>query len=174
MKRDRRWFVILGGAVTIALIAGALFMLTARRNMSSTGAPGGTDAHTISIFFPGERGILERKAVEVAQQLPDKARGEAIFRGLKEMRCIPDRLRLYDLALGKDGVLYLNVSKEFLDPLTPEKEITMTYGLVNSFVDSFRGAKSLQLLIEGQPVYTRAGLLYIFEPLEFNSGVMED
>jgi len=71
-------------------------------------------------------------------------------------------------------VLYLNVSKEFLDRSTPEREITMTYGLVNSFIETFRDAKSVQLLVEGEPVYTRSGLLYIFEPLQFNKDTLEE
>jgi hypothetical protein len=78
------------------------------------------------------------------------------------------------LATGQDGVLYLNVSKEFVDRSTPEREITMTYGIVNSFIESFRNTKSVQLLIEGEPVYTRSGLLYLFEPLQFNKDVVEE
>jgi hypothetical protein len=133
-----------------------------------------SETQSISVFVPGEKGMLERKTLDAPQQLPEKAKGEFIFRSLKEERCIPDRLRLYDLAFGKDGVIYLNVSKEFVEKTFPEREISMTYGLVNSFIESFRGAKSVQLLVEGQPVYTKNGLLYIFEPLEFNRDVMEE
>jgi hypothetical protein len=112
--------------------------------------------------------------VEIQRQLPDKPRAEALFRALKDARCIPDRLRLYDLALGQDGVLYLNISKEFIDRTTPQREITMTYGLVNSFIESFRGTKSVQLLVEGEPVYTRSGILYLFKPIQFNKDILED
>jgi hypothetical protein len=126
------------------------------------------------VFTPNEQGALERRVVEVQKQLPDKLRGETIFRALKDGRCIPDRLRLYDLAVGLDGVLYLNISKEFIDRGTPEREITMTYGLVNSFIESFRGARSVQLLIEGEPIYTRSGILYVFKPLQFNKDLLEE
>ena len=50
----------------------------------------------------------------------------------------------------------------------------MIYSLVNSFIESFRDAKRVQLLVEGQPVYTRSGLLYVFEPLQFNKDVLEE
>jgi hypothetical protein len=160
--------------ILLVALGAALFLLNTQRRSTPTAGIPAADSQSIAVFFPNERGILERKTVEVPQQLPDKARGDAIFRALKEMRCIPDRLKLYDLALGRDGVLYLNMSREFTDPPAADKEITMTYGIVDSFIDSFRGAKSVQLLVEGQPVYTRNGLLYIFEPLEFNAGVLEE
>lgn len=128
----------------------------------------------LSVFAPNERGLLERQIVEVQRQLPDKLRGDALFRALKDVRCIPDRLRLHELAMGQDGVLYLNISKEFLDRKTPEREITMTYGLVNSFIESFRGAQSVQILVEGETVYTRSGILYIFKPLPFNKDIVEE
>jgi len=132
------------------------------------------DQESISVFAPNERGLLERQVIEVQRQLPPKLRGDALFRALRDARSIPDRLRLHDLAMGQDGVLYLNVSKEFVDRNTPEKEITMTYGLVNSFIESFRGARSVQLLVEGEPIYTRSGILYVFKPLEFNKDLLEE
>jgi hypothetical protein len=155
-------------AVIVAQIMGF------RQNGSSVMTFAVSETQSISAFVPGENGLLERRTSDVPQQLPDRAKGETIFRSLREGRCIPDRLKLYDLAFGKDGMLYLNVSKEFIERASPEKEINMTYGIVNSFIESFRGAKSIQLLVEGLPVYTKSGLLYIFEPLEFNRDVMEE
>lgn len=132
------------------------------------------EKESVSIFSPNERGLLERKVLDVQKQLPDKLRADTLFRALKDARCIPDRLRLYELAMAPDGVLYLNVSKEFIDRNSPEREIAMTYGLVNSFIESFRGVKSVQLLVEGEPVYTRSGILYIFKPLRFNTDLLEE
>jgi hypothetical protein len=128
----------------------------------------------ISVFFPDDQGKLVRKMVDAQRQLSDKARADALLRELKEARCVPDRLKIYELAVGNDGVLYLNLSGEFIDRNTPEREITMTYSIVNSFIESFRGAKSVQILVEGQPVYTRSGVLYILEPLHFNRELLEE
>ena len=50
----------------------------------------------------------------------------------------------------------------------------MTYGIVNSFIESFHNVKKVQMLVEGQPVYTRSGVLYLFSPLEFNKELLED
>ena len=132
------------------------------------------EREAISVFFPGEQGRLARKAVEVRKQLSDRARADILWRELKEARSIPDRLRLYELAVGEDGVLYLNVSKEFIDADNPEREVTMVYGIVNSFAASFPGVRSVQLLVEGEPVYTRSGILYILKPLQPNKELLED
>ena len=155
-------------------LGGLFHLYLTRGNAPAVERASVTDRESISVFAPNERDLLERQVIEVQRQLPAKLRGDALFRALKDARCIPDRLRLHDLAMGQDGVLYLNVSKEFVDHNTPEKEVTMVYGLVNSFLESFRGARSVQLLVEGEPVYTRSGLLYIFKPLEFNKDLLEE
>lgn len=135
-------------------------------------AASGKDA--VSVFFPDEEGKLQRKMVEVQKELPDKVKGDLLFRELKQERCIPDRLKLYEVAFGENGVLYLNVSREFAEPSTTTKEMTMTYGIVNSFIESFKNVKSVQLLVEGQPVYTKSGLLYLYAPLQFNREMLEE
>jgi hypothetical protein len=145
-------------------------MQTAKPSQHSTAI----EKESVSVFFPSEQGGLERKVIDVQKRLSDRAKAETLFRALKEYKCIPDRLRLYDFAVGQNGVLYLNLSKEFIDSATPEREITMTYGIVNSFIESFPSSKSVQLLVEGEPIYTRSGLLYIFEPLQFNRDLLED
>ncbi len=132
-----------------------------------------TDKDTLSVYYPVGAGKLARKLVDIPRQVIDRGKGELLFRELKAARCIPDRLKLYEMAIGRDGVLYLNVSREFMDRDT-ERDITMVYGIVNSFIESFKNVKSVQLLVEGQPVYTRSGLVYIFEPLEFNNQLLED
>jgi spore germination protein GerM len=159
----------------IALVSAGLAIYVYQRS----GAPpaqrtSAVENEAVSVYFPGESGKLERKLVEVRRHLTDRARADALFRELKEARSIPDRLKLYELALGRDGVLYLNISREFIDRMGHEREITVIYSLVNSFIESFRDAKRVQLLIEGQPMYTRSGLLYVFEPLEFNKDVLEE
>jgi hypothetical protein len=34
--------------------------------------------------------------------------------------------------------------------------------------------RSVQLLVEGEPVYTRSGILYILKPLESKKELLED
>jgi spore germination protein GerM len=129
---------------------------------------------TVSVYFTNEKGRLQRKTVEGAKPLSDKERTEILLRELKEARSIPDRLKVYELAVGEDGVLCLNLSKEFLDADSPAREVSMVYSIVNSFAASFPGVRSVQLLVEGTPVYTRSGFLYILKPLQFNRELLED
>ncbi|MGD0231183.1 MAG: GerMN domain-containing protein [Syntrophorhabdales bacterium] len=172
MMRPDRLGIILGLIVVAAGIGGYLFLSSrppARPATSAEPARG-----TISVFFPDDQGRLAKKIVEVHKQLSDRARADILFRELKEARSIPDRLRLYEMAAGEDGVLYLNVSKEFCDPETPAREVSMVYAMVNSYAASFPNTERVQLLVEGQPVYTRSGLLYIFEPLRPSKELLED
>ncbi len=165
-----------GISVVIVLVAAGLvfFLYQSQRASPLKQGAAQTEGDVISVYFPGEGGKLQRKAVEVHKQPSDTAKAETLFRELKEARCIPDRLKIYEMALGSDGVLYLDISAEFIDRNTPEKEITMTYGIVNSFIESFHNVKKVQMLVEGQPVYTRSGVLYLFSPLEFNKELVED
>ncbi len=50
----------------------------------------------------------------------------------------------------------------------------VVYSLVNSFATSFKDVRKVQLLVEGEPIYTIAGLVYTYMPLEFNRELMED
>jgi len=162
-------------SVIVIVLAGAGFALYERQYGPRIVERGEVvNIEKVSVFFPDGSGRLARKEVGVQRNPSDKVRADALLRELKEAGCVPDRLKLYEIALGKDGVLYLNVSKEFVDPDTPEREITMTYGLVDSFIESFPGAQSVQILVEGQPVYTRSGVLYLMKPLRFNAELLEE
>ncbi len=168
----RRFAAIFGLLALVA--AGIGCYLYNRPVMPPVRRAAAAEKAAVSVFFPDEQGKLERKTVEVGKQLSDRARADILFRELKETRSIPDRLRFYDLAVGADGVLYLNVSKEFIDPGSPAREIAMVYSIVNSFTASFPGVHRVQLLVEGEPVYTRSGLLYILKPLQYNKELLED
>ena len=172
MMHMRRFGVIFG--LLVLVLAGLGCYLYNRPAMPAVRRAAEGEKEVVSVFFPDEQGRLERKAVEVRKQLLDRARADILFRELKEVRSIPDRLRLYELAMGADGVLYLNVSKEFIDPGSPEREVAMVYSIVNSFAASFPGVRSVQLLVEGEPVYTRSGMLYMLKPLQPNKELLED
>ena len=172
MMHMRRFGVIFG--LLVLVLAGLGCYLYNRPAMPAVRRAAEGEKEVVSVFFPDEQGRLERKAVEVRKQLSDRARADILFRELKEARSIPDRLRLYELAMGEDGVLYLNVSKELIDPGSPAREVAMVYSIVNSFAASFPGVQSVQLLLEGEPVYTRSGMLYILKPLEPNKELLED
>ena len=173
MSRPRLVTAILVVAVLVAASI-AFFVYQSRYAPLRTQAATHAEGDVVSVYFPDQGGKLQRKIVEVHRQPSDKARAETLFKELKEAKSVPDRLKIYEMALGSDGVLYLNISAEFIDRNTPEREIPMTYAIVNSFIESFHNAKKVQILVEGQPVYTASGVLYLFSPLEFNKEVLED
>lgn len=132
------------------------------------------DTVTVYYYRGGDARLIS-KAVEVQGGLSERGRAELVFHELKRERAIPERAKLLDLAFGQNGVLYLNVSGEILERhATTTNEMLATYGLVNSFVRSFRNVQRVQILVEGQPVYTLGGLVYALRPIEFNKDVMEE
>jgi hypothetical protein len=130
---------------------------------------------TISVYFPTGKGKLVEKKIDIATNLSDKEKGNAIIRNLKAFKAIPEELTMNDLALDSDGILYLNLSKDIAVKKTATiAEITRIFSIVNSFLGNFRNASKVQLLVEGHPVYTLNGTVYTYKPLEFNQDLLED
>lgn len=168
--------VVLTLLISLVIAASIAFALYINRPKQADSAHGEVVAQkeAIFVYFPDESGKLQRKVVEAQQQLTDKLKADTLFRALKEAQSIPDRLRLYEMAQSADGVLYLNISTEFLDPAARDREIQMTYSIVNSFAESFNNVKAVHILVEGRPIYTQGGVLYLFRPLPPNKELMED
>lgn len=84
-------------------------------------------------------------------------------------------MTLNDLVIDSDGVLYLNFSNTITEKkATTMTEILKTFSIVNSFLGNFGNTNKVQLLVEGQPVYTLHGTVYTYKPLEFNQDLLED
>ena len=129
----------------------------------------------IIICFSKNTEKLEKKILEVKKGVPEKERAHIIIRELKKEKNIPEKTSLYEFASDGDGTIYLNLSKDILEEKAdPSQEITTIYSIVNSFLLSFKDSKKVQLLVEGQPVYTINGTVYIYKPIEYNEYVMED
>jgi hypothetical protein len=130
---------------------------------------------TVSVYFPAGRGKLIEKKIDIMSNLSDKEKGNLIIRNLKALKSIPEALTLNDLVVDYDGILYLNFSKTISEKKTTAMtEILETFSIVNSFLGSFTNTNKVQILIEGQPVYTLNGTVYTFKPLEFNQDLLED
>jgi hypothetical protein len=130
---------------------------------------------TVSIYFPTVQGKLIEKKIGISGNLNDKEKGDFIIRNLKALKAIPEEVTLNDLVVDSDGVLYLNFSRNIAEKkLTMMTEILKTFSIVNSFLGSFGNTNKVQLLVEGQPVYTLHGAVYTYRPLEFNQDLLED
>jgi hypothetical protein len=130
---------------------------------------------TVSIYFSTGQSKLIKKEIDITSNLSDKEKGNFIIKSLKTLKGIPEDLTLNDLVVDSDGVLYLNFSKNISEiKTTSMTEILRTFSIVNSFLGSFRNTNKVQLLVEGQPVYTLNGTVYTYKPLEFNQDLLED
>jgi hypothetical protein len=130
---------------------------------------------TVSIYFPAGQGRLIEKKIDISSNLSDKEKGNFIIRNLKALKGIPEEVTLNDLVADSDGVLYLNFSRIVTEKKTTTMaEILKTFSIVNSFLGSFGNTHTVQLLVEGHPVYTLHGTVYTYKPLEFNQDLLED
>ena len=130
---------------------------------------------TIRLCSPLSKTKLGNQALEVRSDMADREKADLILRELKKGKVISPGVQLRDLAIGLDGVLYLNLSRNLAEahPGAPP-EIIVVYSLVNSFASSFKDVRKVQLLLDGEPVYTIGGVVYTYMPLEFNKDLMED
>jgi len=129
----------------------------------------------LHLFFPLSATKLGKRTLEVRADAPDKERAELILRELKKEKILPSGVQLREVAVGVDGVLYLNLSRGLMETQAGvSSEIMMIYSLVNSFITSFKDTRKVQLLFEGQPAYTIRGVVYTYLPLEFNRELLED
>jgi hypothetical protein len=129
----------------------------------------------IRLFSPAGKTRLGSRVLEVRSDIADKERADLILKEMKKDRSIGPGVQLRDLAIGLDGVLYLNLSKNLAEaqPEAPS-DIMMVYSLVNSFASSFKNVNKVQFLLDGAPVYTVGGVVYTYLPLEFNKDLTED
>ena len=130
---------------------------------------------TIRLFSPLSTIKLGNRMLEIRSDMPDKEKADLILRELKKDKVISPGVQLRDVAMGLDGVLYLNLSRNLAEvhPGAPP-EIIVVYSLVNSFAASFKDVRKVQLLLDGVPAYTIGGVIYTYLPLEFNKDLMED
>ena len=127
------------------------------------------------MYVSETEGMLKKKSVELKNNLPPRAKADLILSELKKEQAVPEKLTLHEMAVDEEGVIYLNFSQDLkAEKASPLSEIATVYSIVNSFLANFKGSKSVQLLVEGEPVYTVSGLLYTYEPLEFNNQIVEE
>jgi hypothetical protein len=130
---------------------------------------------TISVYFPTGQGKLAEKKIDIQNNIDDKEKVDIIMKSLKELKSIPEKLTLNEFVVDPDGVIYLNFSKDLIEGKTASMtEISKTFSIVNSFLKNLSNTKRVQLLVDGQPLYTTGGTLYTYKPIEFNQDILED
>jgi hypothetical protein len=130
---------------------------------------------TVLVFASAGEGKLARKTLHSRIGASDREKADMIIGALKRESSLPEKVVLYDFTADGNGTMYLSFSKDLKEPgLTTVQEITIAYGIVNSFLATFSDAKQVQLLVEGEPVYTLNGVVYTYKPIQFNKELLED
>jgi len=162
--------------VAIALTVFLTVYSYLKRPEAVKSTPSVTTSESLSIFAPKDSVKLVQNVLEVKLSKSEKQKADEIMNELKKQKCVPEKLTLYDFATDDDGVMYLNFSKEILNDKTagPDREITMVYAIVNTFISNFKNISKVQLLVEGHPTETINGVIYIYKPIEFNKDLLED
>jgi hypothetical protein len=177
MNMPRKYKLIIGIACAVLVAVVAYQWLYWFREGTNSQQRGAVTAQkeTIRLFSPLSSIKLGSRVLEVRSDMPDKEKADLILRELKKDKVISPGVQLRDVAIGLDGVLYLNLSKNLAEgrPGAPS-EITALYSLVNSFASSFKDVRKVQLLLDGEPAYTVGGAIYTYLPLEFNKDLTED
>ena len=175
MQRKRKFIV--GVACAILVAVAAYQWLHWFREATSAQQRGSITVRkeTIRLFSADGASRLSNHVLEVRSDIPDREKADIILRELKKDKVIGAGVQLRDAAVGLDGILYLNVSKNLAEtyPGAPP-EMIMVYSLVNSFASSFKDVNKVQLLLDGEPAYTIRGVVYTYLPLDFNKDFMED
>jgi hypothetical protein len=175
MQRKYKIIIGLACAVLVAAVAFQWFFWIGEDTSLQQRGSVTAQKEIIRLFSPVSNIRLGNRVLEIRSDMPDKEKADLILRELKKDKVISPGVHLRTVVIGLDGVLYLNLSRNLteVNPGAPS-EIIMVYSLVNSFASSFRDVRKVQLLLDGEPVYTIGGVVYTYLPLEFNKDLMED
>ena len=175
MQRKHKLIIGIACAVLVAVAAYQWIYWFREGIDSQQRGPVTAQKETVRLFSPAGKIKLGNRVLEVRSDITDKERADLILRELRKDRTIGPGVQLRDVAIGLDGVLYLNLSKNLAEAQSgAPPEIMVVYSLVNSFASSFKDVNKVQLLLDGAPAYTIGGVVYTYLPLEFNKDLMED
>lgn len=132
------------------------------------------DKQVVSIFLPAQNKLIEKR-LDVRSNISDKEKAEMIINKLKQEKCLTQGFRLYESVIDTDGIMYLNVSRDIIDDKPAGmREILTVYSIAHSFLSTFKEARKVLFLVDGQVLYTLRGTLYTYKPIEFNPDLLED
>jgi hypothetical protein len=168
--------LVILSCVLVLVIGGALLTFKLLMNKREPGNQAvSVQKETLVIYYPGAQGLLKKKDVEVGNDLPERAKADVIMAELKKEDAVPETLAVRDMAVDSEGVMYLNLSHDIKsEDMGTVQEITTLYSIINSFLSNFKSSKRVQVLIEGQAFYTVNGVLYTYNPIEFNNNLVEE
>ncbi len=173
--RVRRSFIVLT-VIAVSIVCAAGLYLYRDILFQKTVHPVPTvHAYEIPVYIIGGPGKLTENRIQVSDNLTEKQKAGLIIADLKTYKIIPSGAELNDMAISADGTMYLDFSSGIIEThISSMADILKTFSIVNSFIGSFRNIDKVQILVEGQPVYSINGAVYTYKPLEFNKDLLED
>ncbi|MFQ6083408.1 MAG: GerMN domain-containing protein [Candidatus Aminicenantia bacterium] len=127
----------------------------------------------VTLFFIGEKDSLlhsEEREIYLTPSLINQAK-QVIIELIKGstndyISPLPPDTRLRELFLTKEGIVYVDFSKEIYQqhPGGSQAEITAIYAVVNSLAYNFKQIKKVQILIEGMEKETLNGHIDLTKP----------
>jgi len=183
-----RWTLLALSAVVLLVLVIILFRGGSRELIrprddnppaeTSADAEPTREAKEVVLFFPSEEdGLLhpERRRIPGGPSVAEEAREavEELLKGSSEgyLSPLPPGTRLRQLFVTKEGIAYVDFSKEIVEqhPSGSSAELTTVYSVVNTLAHNFRPIRKVFILVEGGERETLGGhinLSQAFVPLD--------
>jgi len=185
---SRRWTLLaLSGIVLLVLVI--IFFRGGGRELirptedilpgeSAMGSEAGGEAKEVTLYFPSEGdGLLypERRRIPGGSSVAEEAKQavEELIKGSSEgyLSPLPSGTRLRQLFIIKDGIAYVDFSKEIVEehPSGSSAELSTVYSVVNTLAHNFKPIRKVFILVEGGERETLGGhinLSQAFVPLD--------
>jgi len=131
------------------------------------------EAKTVALFFLSEDDNLlhpEQREILSSPSVVDEA-GQAVkelIRGSDKgyISPLPPETKLRQLFLTKDGVAYVDLSREIMQshPSGSSAELATVYSIVNTLAYNFKPIKKVFILVEGSEKETLSGHINLSQP----------
>lgn len=142
-------------------------------SQEETGAEGQVKLATVALFFSSEKDSLlhrEEREIITSSSVEDQARTIVLelLKGSQQenVSSIPPETRLREIFITKDGVAYVDFSREFMDKHLSgsSAEISTIYSVVNSLTFNIKSIKKVFILIDGGEKKTLRGHIDLTRP----------
>ncbi len=128
---------------------------------------------SVTLFFLSEEDNLlhpETREIRADESAVREARAtvEELIRGSQQgyLSPFPPETKLRQLFISKEGIAYVDFSKEFMDkhPSGSSAELATVYSIVNTLAYNFKPIKKVFILIEGGEKETLGGHINLSQP----------
>lgn len=131
------------------------------------------DLTIIRIYYPlKDRLIMEERNVKRQSSSPAMAESilEEFLKGpsMENGSIIPQGTRLLNVFIGKDGILYIDLSDEIRRNFQGDAyaELLLLKGLYESIISNLSGIEDVKVLVEGKEIESLGGHISLLYPLK--------